>query len=31
MREGEFYFVKDVTGHEVRVHVNKGKPSWTVR
>ena len=23
MREGEFYIVKDVTGHEVRLHVNK--------
>lgn len=23
MREGEFYIVKDVTGPEVRVHVNK--------
>ena len=23
MREGEFSIVKDVTGHEVRVHVNK--------
>jgi maltose-binding protein MalE len=23
MTEGEFYIVKDVTGHEVRLHVNK--------
>lgn len=23
MREGEFYIVKDITGHEVRLHVNK--------
>lgn len=23
MREGEFYIVKDTTGHEVRLHVNK--------
>ena len=23
MREGEFYIVKDTSGHEVRVHVNK--------
>ena len=23
MTEGEFYIVKDITGHEVRLHVNK--------
>jgi hypothetical protein len=23
MKEGDFYIVKDITGHEVRLHVNK--------